>query len=91
MGRPRSVFLDVELPAGRDARRKILKNLYNKNRNLSLNYLKVFFSTYSESEWDCWVIGSGSILKVLVTFQQDKARKPIQLQQKHQYQKHQYH
>ena len=32
------------------------------------------------------MIGSGSILKVLVTFQQDKARKPIQLQQKHQYQ-----
>ena len=42
MGRPRSVFLDVELPADRVARRKILKNLYNKRRNLSLNYLKVF-------------------------------------------------
>ena len=53
MGRPRSVFLDVELPAERNARRKILKNLYNKNRNLSLNYLKGFLSTYSKSEWDC--------------------------------------
>ena len=33
MGRPRSVFLNVELPAYRDARRKVLSRLYNKNRN----------------------------------------------------------
>ena len=68
MGRPRSVFLDVELPAERNARRKILKNLYNKNRNLSLNYLKVFFvhllqvwvGLLSDRQW-VYFKGSGDI------------------------------
>ena len=68
MGRPRNVFLDVELPAERHARRKALQNLYNKNRNLSLNYLKVFFvhllqvwvGLLSDRQW-VYLSGSGDI------------------------------
>ena len=54
MGRPRTKFLDVELPESQKERRKILNRRYNRNRTLTLK-LKVFFSlTPSLSEIVEW-------------------------------------
>ena len=63
MGRPRSVFLDVELPADRDARRKILKKSQLVSQlfeGFFLHLLRVWVGLLSDGQW-VYFKGSGDI------------------------------